>query len=69
MPNFVWTYNHAIGGADVWRGHTASPVEREFVANCANGLVAQAMCDWLEATPDVASLPLDMNPYSLVSRR
>lgn len=63
---FEWTYNHAIGGADVWR---VTDQARGLVANCANGLVAQAMCDWLSgADESVTTLPLGMNPYSLVSR-
>jgi hypothetical protein len=63
----VWTYNHREGGADVWRGNTASEAEREWVAHVPNGLVAQAMCDWLGV--DVAGpLPLEMNPPRLYRR-
>jgi hypothetical protein len=56
----VWTYNHREGGADVYRKGDDDVMQ--WVANCANGLVAQAMCTWLDKADP---LPLELNPPRL----
>jgi hypothetical protein len=66
---YRWSYNHREGGADVYRftseqsgpGH-----EGEWVALVANGLVAQAMCNWLASEAD--PLPLNVNPVRIYAR-
>lgn len=57
VNNYCWTYNYAEGGADVWRGHG----ERRWVARVANGVVAQAMCNWLDVYT-AGPLDLTINP-------
>lgn len=72
MSYYRWTYNHREGGADVTRfadTDNGPSVGGEWVAHVPNGLVAQAVCNWLTNEPDVAlSLPLEMNPPRLYAR-
>lgn len=57
----VWTYNYALGGADVWRGDSEETYK--WVARVPNGMVAQAMCNWLAVyTADPLDLTLNPQP-------
>lgn len=65
---YRWSYNHKDGGADVWRWKRTAygpAAKAEWVGRVANGLVAQSLCTWLDATPDVNELDLTLNPVNL----